>query len=181
MKYKMFSILSFYLIIFFSQRSFSQDTQTRTIYDFYSDDHENGRWKGYSYFLTPLISSEGEISLKFLEANETGIYIEDNVFTPNQFIFACDYDENLPCSVVQFKKMFNVYYESFIKNIDLLINKKNIADSGDQCLVLQIRQGEKSAIYPYLLCINIEGQGINLKSAVFIFILFYLFSQIQFY
>lgn len=176
MKHKIFSLFFIFLISCFLYQVSSQETLSRTIYDFYSDNHESGRWKGYAYFLSPLLSAQGEIPLKPLEVNKTGIYIDGNIFQPDELIFPCDPDEILPCSLVTFKKLFSSYYESFLKNIDLLINKKNIVDSGNQCLILQIRKSISSLIFSYLICSNIEGQGINLKSAV----TFFYFNSFQY-
>lgn len=164
---KYFLIISILFII--QKSSFSQEIHTRTIYDFYSDEHELGKWKGYVYFLGPLLGAEGDIPLKSLIMNETGLYIENEIFFKiNSFNFICDYEENIPCSVVQFKKMFAFYYSNFIKNVDLLISKKNIADTGDQCMIIQVREteSEEKKIIPYLICLYVSDQGFNLKTAV---------------
>jgi len=164
---KAISNLTFFLF-FFLLTCECQDSQTRTIYDFYVDKHDEGKWEGYSYFLAPEMSAEGDIPKRYLTLNESGLIIEDTVtFQPLSFNFICDFEENLPCSVVQFKKMFQRKFESFVKNIELLINKTKIADIGDQCMVLHVRE-ESGYMKPHLICLYVQEQGVNLKSAVYI-------------
>ena len=152
-----------------------QDTHTRTIYDFYADNHDQGKWEGYAYFLTPEMSAEGDIQKKYLTLNESGLIIDDtDIFPPLSFNFICDYEENLPCSVVQFKKMFQTKFESFVKNIELLINKTKIEDIGDQCMVLHVRLID-GTVKPLLFCLYVMEQGVNLKSAVYYFFSLYYF------
>ena len=170
-KFHNLTIFSFFYAVFFFFfiKSACQDTQTRTIYDFYSDQHDLGRWQGYAYYLYPDLSAKGDIGLKKLIINETALLMEDvGQFAPHSFTFICDYEENLPCSVAQFKKMFGSNFKDFGQNIDILLNKTNIVDSGDQCIVLHIRQN--SSLIPYLICLYVSEQGVNLKSAVKIFI-----------
>jgi len=164
------SFLLLFQILIISVCQDSPDTHTRTIYDFYSDEHEVGKWQGYSFFLSPDMSADGEISKKMLVLNETGLYIEDTIyFKPISFNFLCDFEENLPCSVVKFQKMFSSNYDSFVHNMNLFINKTNIQDQGDQCMVLHI-SADKVLLVPYLICLYVTGQGANLKSAVLFFL-----------
>lgn len=141
---------------------------TRTIFDFYSDEHDSGKWKGYAYFLSPNLNSEKDPSLNMLILNESGLTIDDRIhLNSNSFLFICDFEENLPCSVTQFKKMFSQYFEKFIKNIDIMIKKANMEESGDQCMILHTRDiNQNNKIIPYLICLYVSEQGVNLKFAV---------------
>lgn len=144
------------------------DSHTRTIYDFYSDEHNLGKWQGYVFFLPSDIdlSAQTEITKKLLVLNETGLYIEDTIyFNPINFCFICDFEENLPCSVIKFQRMFSSNFKNFEKNVQTLTNAKSIQDAGDQCMVLHV-SFEKTRIEPYVICLYVLGQGANLKIAV---------------
>ena len=162
----LFNIFQAVLFLFFHQIA-CQDPHTRTIYDFYTDEHEKGKFQGYCYYLNPSISAQEKNPLQLLTLKESGLMIGDSpsiFILPSSFNFICDYEENLPCSVVQFKKMFARYHKEFTKNIDLLINYTNILDSGDQCMILH--STNRTSLTPHLICLYIPEQVVNLKFAV---------------
>ena len=166
-----FKIFIFTYFFLFPGISFFQeidDSHTRTIYDFYSDEHNSGKWQGYAFLLPSDIdmSAQTKITKKLLVLNQTGLYIEDTIyFNPINFCFICDFEENLPCSVVKFQRMFSSNFKKFEKTVQTLTNAKHIQDVGEQCMVLHV-SFEKTRIEPYVICLHVLGQGANLKMAV---------------
>lgn len=149
-----------FFLLFFCTFSFISPQSSRTIYNEFVNDKERGVWKGYSYYLNPKLSEEGikGIHIYNLTLNQSGIYVE-NIEYLNSLLFSfnCNYEEDLPCSITQFKKDYREYYPEFIKDFEEIMRLDTIENKGEQCMILQIL---KDKIFdPHFFCIYAKGQG----------------------
>lgn len=149
-----------FFIIFLNFFSLITSQSSRTIYNEFLNDKEEGIWKGYSYYLNPKLSEEGikGIHIYNLTLNQSGIYVENIVYLNSLlFSFNCNYEEDLPCSIVQFKKDYGEYYPKFIEDFSEIMKLDTIENKGEQCMILQILK--EKIFEPHFFCIYAKGQG----------------------